>query len=147
MSSSRAYSFVEVRCCADRLSDFTRPTSSWVNNYANITYFDFDNHSEAYLAELALKLINESESCFLMIGATEDFAALGSIARFLNAITRKYVDKVTVIYQNDDKRLAPFYKVLKAGKYKDHEDAKNQLDSWIKALEIGLHLPEKGTDL
>jgi hypothetical protein len=147
MSSSKEYALIEIKFSADRLPQFSNQTSPWVEGHSNITRFDFDNHSEAYTVELALILVDKTDETFLLIGNTDHVDQFGSIAKFLNRITRKYKDKITIVYLSEESRLAPFYKVLRAEKCGSFSEAKGLFDTWIKALESDPHLPGKETDL
>ena len=147
MSSPKTYAFFEIKCAVDRLSDFSNKSSLWVEGHSNITPFDFDNHSEPYIADLGLRLVDETDGFFLLINETVGIKTLGSISRFLNRITRKYADKATICYLTEDPRLAPFYKVMRAHLCADHRACKELLDDWIKAVEIDQPPPGKGSDL
>jgi len=147
MSSSKEYALIEIKFSADRLPDFSNQTSTWTNGYSSIVSFDFDNQSEAYTVELALKLVAETNGAFLLIGNADPFDQLGGASRFLNSVTRKFRDKVTVVHLSENDRLAPFYKVLNAEQCKDFNEAKGIFETWVKGLETDPHPPGKESDL
>lgn len=147
MSSKKEYALIEIKISADGLSNFSSQTSSWGLSHSNIVPFDFDNHSEAYTIDLALKLIDHSDQCYLIVHQTQDVDQLGSISKFFNSVTRKFREKATVVYLSENKKLTPFYKVLQAKACVDYKDAKSFFDIWTKGLETDPNQPEKETAL
>ncbi|MEQ9298677.1 MAG: hypothetical protein RIF33_08945 [Cyclobacteriaceae bacterium] len=147
MSSTKEYALIEIKISTDRLSNFSSHSSSWSIGHSSIVPFDFDNHSETYTIDLALKLIDHSDQCFLFVNQTQDVDQLGSISKFFNSVTRKFREKVAVVYLSENKKLKPFFKVLQAKKCVDHKDAKSLFDTWIKELETDPNQPEKETAL
>lgn len=137
---------IEVKCVANSHAAYQSAASEWVGPDASITYFDFDNQSDSSLADLALRLIEESEEVLILIGDTRPLGQLGSITHFLNVITRKHKHKVHVIYTAEDTRLAPFFKLLKSTSHPSTDSAHTAFKVWLKALQTGPHQPEKESD-
>ncbi len=147
MSSTIEYALIEINISADKLSNFSCQTASWVGPDSSITRFDFDNYSEAYTIDLALKLIDHTDLCFVFVNQTQEVDEPGSISKFFNSVTRKSRPKVTVAYLYGNEKLRPFFKVLKASRCEDVKESKSFFESWIKGLETGPHQPEKETEL
>lgn len=147
MNSTREYALIEIKISADGLSHFSSTSASWSLTHSNIVPFDFDNHSDAYTIDLALKLIDHSDQCFLFVNQTKDVDQLGSVSKFFNSVTRKYREKATVVYLSENKKLTPFYKVLQAKKCVGHKEAKSLFDTWSKGLETDPNQPEKEISL
>lgn len=147
MSSSIEYALIEINISNDKLFNFSSHSASWISGNLSVARFDFDNHSEAYTVDLALKLVDHADQCFLLVNQTMDVHQLGSISKFFNSVTRKSREKVTVSYLFDNKKLHPFLKVLNAKECKDLREAKSFFDTWIKELETDPHQPGRETDL
>ncbi len=147
MSSAKEYALIEINISADKLSNFSCQTASWVGSDSSITRFDFDNYSEAYTIDLALKLIDHTDQCFVFVNQTQEVKELGSVSKFFSSVTRKSQDKVTVVYLFGNERLRPFFKVLKAKKCVEDKEVESYFNTWIKGLETGPHQPEKETEL
>lgn len=147
MSSTSGYALIEINISADKLSNFSCQTASWISSDLSVVHFDFDNHSEAYTIDLALKLIDHTDQCFVFVNQTQEVDQPGSISKFFNSVTRKSSPKVTVVYLYGNEKLHPFFKVLKAKRCEDVKESKSFFDSWIKGLETGPHQPEKETEL
>ncbi len=147
MSSAKGCALIEINISADKLSNFSCQTASWVGSDSSITRFDFDNHSEAYTIDLALKLIDHTDQCFVLVNQTQEVDEPGSISKFFNRVTRKSRPKVTVVYLYGNEKLSPFFKVLKASRCEDVKESKSFFDSWIRGLETDPHQPEKETEL
>ena len=147
MNSEKAIALIELKCVEQSEPAFHSGASGWVKSHPEVTYFDFDNHSEGSLIELALHWVRECQAVFLIIGETQPGLALGGFSKFLNAVTRRHGHKSRVIHMTQDKRLAPFLKLLESERHYHLDSVRVAFENWIKSLETGPHQPEKENDL
>lgn len=74
-------------------------------NIPDINTVDFDNHSDSFLIDAALKLIKEADKIALIIEAGLPEGNTGGVIKFLNALLRLKKDQVMVIFNGQHEMI------------------------------------------
>lgn len=98
---------------------------------APITTFDFDNHSDAYTIDLAIKLLDASSHALIQLDVSSENDEVKGVHRFFNTAIRKYKPKVTVVYNVEHPKLKPYLKVLDGQKYQSGLELEQVIVSWV----------------
>jgi len=95
---------------------------------------DFDNHSEAFMVDLILKLSKEAEKIAIIIDVESAEAGQGGVVRFLNTLLRLKKEYVMIIFNGEQEMLFKMIRVFKNHHITlDHDAQKNKLLGFFKA--------------
>lgn len=109
--------------------------SKWQNTEAlkDFYFFEIDNHSDKYLVQQVVKLIEENEAIVILFEMQAD-TVVGNIPFLLRKILR-YKKKVIIIYNGEhhqiNKIITPFFCIKK-----DFEITKEYLNKLISNREV-----------
>ena len=73
-----------------------------------VTFFDLDNHSDAYLIRLALRLVEESEKVLIALEVSSESSQMGQLSSFLNSVLRKHRNKIALVYSGSHEGVGKF---------------------------------------
>ncbi|MEM8895781.1 MAG: hypothetical protein AAGC88_14455 [Bacteroidota bacterium] len=96
-----------------------------------ITTFDFDNHSDSYTIDLAIKLLDASSYAFIQLDVSSENEEVKGVHRFFNTAIRKYRTKVSVVFNVEHPKLKSYLKVLDAKKYQSRPELRQAVVSWV----------------
>lgn len=107
---------------------FTNPLADWFKSPTEgKSVYDFDNHSEAFIIDRILEIVNQYRKLILVIEATE--LETGQVTRFLNRIsriTRIKDQEIAVFFNGRNEMIEKMAKVIGGSRFYPGEDPDNQ---------------------
>ncbi len=77
---------------------FHKEILKWASvRFQELVIFDFDNHSDTFIVDSALKLSREAEKIFLIIEVESAEEGAGGVIKFLNALLRFKLKNILII--------------------------------------------------
>jgi hypothetical protein len=103
------------------------PLLAWVKQQPfDVVCYDFDNHSEAVLAEYAIQLLNQSGKVLIVVEYKAPSQQRGSLVKLLNQAVRQKDKDVIFILNGNDPVLEKMGNVLGEANFYTDQPLENQ---------------------